>query len=361
MNKSPQSVFVYIYAGSWLGNALLTALAVFLAVQHQGPLDPSTFLVMAACILAGNLLPLFAYALHIRAKRAEGELEHAEADLVVRQALARAEDVTARLDAADGSIAKSILLARQMPERMEAQLKAWNFFVEQFDGEQWPKVSQQLDLQLRDLDFLKDRMAELGEAVEKLPETSAAARAADSTPLEEGDEESISVSEKLDLLAETLDTLGEQSTEALTRLQLLEARMEAQSGESPRRATRQKTAQAEPAAQEELPLTSEAVAAAAESTAEPVRPRSSGLAVVRAHAMIGIQNRLYIRGEGGGLSPDKGREMKLVGIGEYRWTSEPTDEPVRFTLFINDERPCDEGEQQGIPGQIQEIYPHFSS
>jgi hypothetical protein len=54
-------------------------------------------------------------------------------------------------------------------------------------------------------------------------------------------------------------------------------------------------------------------------------------------AYIGIGNRLFIRGEGPGLSWDKGVPLQFVSIGKWRWETSEATAPVKFKLYRNDE------------------------
>ena len=57
-------------------------------------------------------------------------------------------------------------------------------------------------------------------------------------------------------------------------------------------------------------------------------------------AYIGIGNRLFIRGEGPGLSWDKGVPLQFVSIGKWRWETNDAATAVKFKLFKNDEIEC---------------------
>lgn len=57
-------------------------------------------------------------------------------------------------------------------------------------------------------------------------------------------------------------------------------------------------------------------------------------------AYIGIGNRLFIRGEGPGLSEDKGIPLQFVSIGKWQWETKDATGPVRAKLFKNDETEC---------------------
>ncbi|MBX3750624.1 MAG: hypothetical protein KF897_11105 [Opitutaceae bacterium] len=57
-------------------------------------------------------------------------------------------------------------------------------------------------------------------------------------------------------------------------------------------------------------------------------------------AYIGIGNRLFIRGDGPGLSPDKGIPLQFVSIGKWRWETTEANGAVQVRLFKNDETEC---------------------
>jgi len=77
-------------------------------------------------------------------------------------------------------------------------------------------------------------------------------------------------------------------------------------------------------------------------------------------AYIGIGNRLFIRGDGPGLSWDKGVPLNFVSIGKWRWETNDAIGPVRFRLFKNDAVECTAlGELSLEPGAQQEFTASF--
>jgi uncharacterized protein YoxC len=77
-------------------------------------------------------------------------------------------------------------------------------------------------------------------------------------------------------------------------------------------------------------------------------------------AYIGIGNRLFIRGEGPGLSWEKGTPLSFVSIGKWRWETNDATAPVRFKLYKNDETECAGlGERTVAPGAQQELTASF--
>lgn len=57
-------------------------------------------------------------------------------------------------------------------------------------------------------------------------------------------------------------------------------------------------------------------------------------------AYIGIGNRLFIRGEGPGLSWEKGVPLQFVSIGKWRWETGEASGLIQAKLYKNDEAEC---------------------
>ncbi|HSI09919.1 MAG: hypothetical protein ACAH89_08075 [Rariglobus sp.] len=87
---------------------------------------------------------------------------------------------------------------------------------------------------------------------------------------------------------------------------------------------------------------------------------SDGFTRLIATAYIGIGNKLYIRGEGPGLSWDKGVPLQFVSIGKWRWESADATAPLKAKLYKNDQIEC-----QGLgtltlePGRQHEVNAGF--
>lgn len=82
-------------------------------------------------------------------------------------------------------------------------------------------------------------------------------------------------------------------------------------------------------------------------------PESSGKArktskadtCVIVNSLIGIGNKPYLRGAGGGLSADKGVPMEYLEIGKWRYVFPPDSQfPIEFSVYKNDETSSDGGE-----------------
>ena len=96
---------------------------------------------------------------------------------------------------------------------------------------------------------------------------------------------------------------------------------------------------------------------------EPVyvvaRVKSGDTAVI-VNAFLGIGNIPYVRGEGAGLSPDKGAPMDLLEIGKYQWKcGGMIADPIKISVWLNDEIPSNLGELVLNPNETLEIDPSF--
>ncbi len=67
---------------------------------------------------------------------------------------------------------------------------------------------------------------------------------------------------------------------------------------------------------------------------------SDGATRLLVTAYIGIGNRLFVRGEGPGLSEEKGVPLQFVSIGKWRWETTDATAPVRVRIFKNDTIEC---------------------
>lgn len=71
---------------------------------------------------------------------------------------------------------------------------------------------------------------------------------------------------------------------------------------------------------------------------------SDGATRLLATAYIGIGNKLFIRGDGPGLTWDQGVPMQFVSIGKWGWSTHDAAGPIRCKLYKNDESAALTGE-----------------
>ena len=75
--------------------------------------------------------------------------------------------------------------------------------------------------------------------------------------------------------------------------------------------------------------------------------------------MIGIGNKPFLRGEGPGLSWDKGVPMNFVELGKWAWSPPDKTASLVVQLYRNDEQADPSGQHKVAPGQKLEITPEF--
>jgi hypothetical protein len=96
-----------------------------------------------------------------------------------------------------------------------------------------------------------------------------------------------------------------------------------------------------------------------EPEAEPALS-SDGLTRLTVTAYIGIGNRLFVRGDGPGLSLDEGTPLQFVSIGKWRWETDAATSPFKVTLWKNDQEQCTSvGEIKIKPGALVESSANF--
>lgn len=87
---------------------------------------------------------------------------------------------------------------------------------------------------------------------------------------------------------------------------------------------------------------------------------SDGMTRLTVTAYIGIGNRLFIRGDGPGMSLEEGTPLQFVSIGKWRWETDAATAPVKATLWKNDEELCSAlGEIDISPGAQMETSANF--
>lgn len=97
-----------------------------------------------------------------------------------------------------------------------------------------------------------------------------------------------------------------------------------------------------------------------EDAASSIAVSADGATRLLVTAYIGIGNKLFVRGEGPGLSWEKGTALQFVSIGKWRWETAEAAQPVRAKLYKNDEQECGAlGELSIEPGHQREVTATF--
>ena len=98
----------------------------------------------------------------------------------------------------------------------------------------------------------------------------------------------------------------------------------------------------------------------ASSEAKPVISGQKGKATVTIEAKIdvGFGNKLYLRGEGHGLSWDQGIPLKCVDKSTWKWSGEASEQ-LKFKLLLNDAVWAKGENLVAAPGQRIQVSPAF--
>ena len=81
--------------------------------------------------------------------------------------------------------------------------------------------------------------------------------------------------------------------------------------------------------------------------------------VVEAWIDVGLGNAVFIRGEGDGLSWDKGKPLDCVDGKRWLWSAKQATARVVFKLLLNDEVWCKGGDLTVEPGGKIDVIPSF--
>lgn len=96
--------------------------------------------------------------------------------------------------------------------------------------------------------------------------------------------------------------------------------------------------------------------AATKASQPPLTAKTTEIA---ARIDVGMGNALYIRGQGDGLSWDKGTPLNCLDASTWVWSRSPARERVVFKLLLNDAI-WSQGEDLVVePGRRIEIVPRF--
>jgi HPt (histidine-containing phosphotransfer) domain-containing protein len=402
---------------AWCGNLILTGLAFYLAWKHSGPLTPVTFFTLALCILMGNALPLAAHLINLWWEEARLRSEEQIASLTVRNAVVRLEAAESRLHEVHDATSKAVLLARQVPDRIQERTAQLLTALEGFDrttleraahawsealsaiGLEQERVVELQELLQDNLEFarayetrlaeqqahqLVDRIhqleAEIGELRSARKSGNRGRRHATTAETVEGlgSEESGGGGEPSGAAEVTVDEDGgaytvvdqapDDAAEQISGGTLgasgpdqaadngVDGADHEPNDEAPDGGNLGDHGQDDPELGESANDLLDNVSTAPVASAATTAPRQTDWAdllsptpkppvtlpadeiELEVHAMIGILNKLHLRGAPPHLSWERGTPLQLTGIGEYRWAVAGVSQPIECQLYINDQK-----------------------
>jgi hypothetical protein len=339
-----------------VGDAVLLAGAVLLATRSPVPYATPVILTIALCVALASILGVIPF-LADYAHRQDETLDERQRSL---EALTRTvADSAEQISVAATSLHELSAASRQpqtaaetVPSaQLEAQLTAL--------GEQQARgLAQTSDALRQELKTLRNSVREQITALKSIlpvspPPTAAPALVTQPQPIESPAPAIEPATPEKPSIVETPPPVPEPNPAVPPEPASESANptpVEAEPTPIKKAPAAKKTKVSEPAADEPTPQKP------AESTGEltlsnddpapdfPVRSNqrmaSDGATRLLVTAYIGIGNRLFIRGEGAGLSPDKGVPLQFVSIGKWQWETKEATGPVRARLYKNDEIEC---------------------
>lgn len=386
------------------GNILLAALGVSLVFFGSDPWSLTTVLLVVLCLAIGGILTLLPFLLDQFAWLNHNRSRVAQASVNLRGALEKADDLLEELQARKVEENPLRIVSERLPDLVEEKLgEAVERNLKQTD-ERPSEILRQLEPLAgltKDLERLHDDVRVLS--------SHAATREYVETGMTRLSEEILRIEAKLDELRRVQlygtpvppeDPPKEATEPNTTAAKTASAPVETATPPTPEHqgpppegpppenppeeATADKPTQETPpdepleeppedeppatppeeeGEEEEPPPETEAPAAAETTQPEPVatpKRKSSKTKATKiiVSAFVGIQNGIYLHGEGPGFPAEGEQRLDMTGIGEWIWSSEIA-EPFTAELFLNNNIPSDIGTFTVTPGDVLKLNPSF--
>jgi hypothetical protein len=95
------------------------------------------------------------------------------------------------------------------------------------------------------------------------------------------------------------------------------------------------------------------------SAFSPPKPANGALTTIEVKLDVGFGNALFLRGQGSGLTWDRGVPLACVDGSTWRW-SQKADAPITFKVLLNDQIWSAGSDLVATPGQKVEVSPSFA-
>lgn len=323
-----------------VGDLCLLSLAFAIGRFSPNPFAPLSLILLVTCVAAGAFLAAAPFLIDFLENQRDEERQdreafeaninrlHATAELLIRSA--------AQLKTLEEISAKTLQSAETLPYRIQEKLATLQEQAAQQEDEEKEALKQELQ-QLREAQAEKllkvtDQVTRSVEALKKIernwqhpvarPTEETAPREKNSPP---------APSSAVDEVAPSLAPVSPAPAPAVARKK------------QPSRAKHDELTL-------EIPL---------EPSAAPAPDSASARTRLHATAYIGIGNKLFLRGEGAGLSWDQGIPLHFDSIGKWSWEPAAVAEKIICRIYKNDQLPDQNGDLELAPGDVREITPRF--
>jgi len=348
--KTPKTPFL-------AGNFLLAALGAGLVFFGPNPFSVSTVLLVALCLATGGLLSLLPFLLDQFALLTIQRTRFSQAAANLGAIMERSEEILDRLDEADTESNPIRLVSERLPDLVEEKIReAFERSASDADDIRRNILSKVGDLHglPKDLEKLHDDLRVLS------------ARSATREYLGTGLENLEAKIYRLEVILNearqnhqfgATEEHPAEETPATPQRENPEAASTDEPPPEPESNRETRTSEDEQPDPPETHKPSPADPQPEPALRQPASRRKRNTEIIVA-AFVGIQNGIFLRGNGPGLDREQGLRMEMTGIGEWAWKGEATE---RFTaeLFLNDKDPSSLGSFTVSPGDVLKLNPTF--
>ncbi len=304
------------------GDIILVSLACFIVISSPKPLTPLAIFACALSIILGMLIYVTPYLLEHLTQQQRIRLRQSKAE---ESLLSAAENTDALLNRSEeilSEFTKGILLAKQIPGKLQEKSAA---LTEVIESESLIQKIKELKVVVSKLEAVQTSLTN-NESPYEPKETQSTVK----TLIKELSEEISTKLETQTLLIKNLQPSIEDSSSKEIAKEVAPEDDEINTID-PEIFDDQNLQNEE---DEDYPDAE----IGGKSKKDKNHKNIDGATRLVVSAFIGISNKLYVRGEGPGLSWDKGIPMELVGIGKWEWKTYEAVTTVRCKILINDEQ-----------------------
>jgi len=345
----------------FLGNLILLFFAIYLVFFGPDPWSMSTVLLVVLCVFTGGILSILPFLLDQWVVANLNRMRALQVGMNLRVALDRSEKVTEKLEEIQREDSPVRLIAERLPELVETKLLEAQAKADSDATRHRGIIRDQLENLTRNAASLEPQQNLL---------ESIAAHYATREYLETGitriredlHKISVQVGEVQRIYTSTRpvpvpEKKGTNSADVVEPALSKPDYVKTEKSERTRPYwQRDRTSPTETTATKETPSPKNSSTKTTEKEKTTTKAKESTLTV---SSFIGIQNKIYLRGNGPGLNPGKGILLQVTGIGEWQWKGE-LEQPMKCELWLNDEKSAKEGEITLQPGEKKTVQPSFS-
>ncbi|MBH53841.1 MAG: hypothetical protein CMI18_05780 [Opitutaceae bacterium] len=341
------------------GDVVLVLLGCFIVIASPKPMTTLAITACALSILLGTLIYVTPYLIEHFTAQQNIKLNQVKAEKSLLKVIELASEVLSRTENVQAKLMETVLVTKQLPSKLQGSTEVLNEVVSGLEKsgivsliDELRKIAKADNLSAKKgsgpvLESIKESIADIHSDILKTLETKLSAQTtliqqveADLAELKAWRKELLPESSNESPYVETDasndDEFEDYSSDNEDEDQAEAARNIENFGE-------EITSGDEGISESENESNNEKTALKDE-TKEPLHDNTSdsesidGSTRLLVGAFIGISNKLFIRGEGPGLSWDKGVPMDLIGIGKWEWKTFEANQPVACKVLINDEQ-----------------------